>query len=426
MALQTSAVFGVNTNISEESYVNRGDLDEEIKLLLGRNTHIALRGDSKCGKSWLRKRCIPDAIVVQCRLSQTVSNIYEDVFGQLGISVVVEERESNNSEFHLSANSEIGIKILAKIGAEIYGATSNSENRTSVKIGNVKDSLRFFASCLLESGRRLVIEDYHYLSPDQRKSFSFDLKALWDYGAYIVVIGIWSENNLFLHLNPDLSGRVEERSIKWSDAELKKVVEKGSRALNITFSKEISGSIISDSFGTVGIVQTLALKTLDKNKIYESCNSNSEISDVSLYHSAAMDFAEQLNALYQTFANRVASGIRKRSNSTGIYAHILKIIVAEDDKALTSGFSADKIFEKANARESRIQKGNLVSALKNVDKLQVDVDGRGLVFSYDSNKKEVFIVDRQMLFYRKYSTVHWPFEEILSTSGESFEFDGNE
>jgi hypothetical protein len=50
----TSDVFGVSNEILPDSYVDRGQLDERIQLLLKRSTHIALRGESKCGKSWLR------------------------------------------------------------------------------------------------------------------------------------------------------------------------------------------------------------------------------------------------------------------------------------------------------------------------------------------------------------------------------------
>ncbi len=56
------------------------------------------------------------------------------------------------------------------------------------------------------------------MSVEERRHFAFDLKALWDYGVFITIIGVWSQNNMLIHLNPDLSGRIEEVSIYWSDA----------------------------------------------------------------------------------------------------------------------------------------------------------------------------------------------------------------
>lgn len=54
----TADVFGVSTNVREYSYVDRANLDKEITKLLRRDTHIALKGASKSGKSWLRQKCI--------------------------------------------------------------------------------------------------------------------------------------------------------------------------------------------------------------------------------------------------------------------------------------------------------------------------------------------------------------------------------
>jgi hypothetical protein len=45
--------------------------------------------------------------------------------------------------------------------------------------------------------------------------------------------------------------------------------------------------------------------------------------------------------------------------------------------------------------------------------LQVDEDGRGLILGYSSATEEITIVDRQMLLYRRYSTVKWPWEDLI-------------
>ena len=68
---------------------------------------------------------------------------------------------------------------------------------------------------------------------------------------------------------------------------------------------------------------------------------------------------------------------------------------------------------KAKQQEPRIQKPNLRAILTKIDSLQVDDEGRGLVISYDENKDEVSIVDKQLFLYRKYATVGWPWENII-------------
>ena len=130
-------------------------------------------------------------------------------------------------------------------------------------------------------------------------------------------------------------------------------------------------------------------------------------------------YAEQLNPLYQQFAKRVSGGIRKRSNSTGIYAHAMAVILRASDDELASGLPLDTIYNRAHEREPRIQKGNLRSVLEKFEGLQVDEEGRGLVLAYNEATEEITVVDMQLLLYRRYSTVSWPWETIITESSES-------
>ncbi len=414
MTYHINEVFGISTSILQPSYVDRGNLDADIQRLLGRNTHIALRGESKCGKSWLRQKNLPEAIVIQCRLNKKVKDIFVEALANLGLSVQSEHTSSGAIKTSLSASSDVSIPLLSRIKVALGLDYTSTTTIKSIYISNGVDDLKFFAEAINESGRRLVIEDFHYLHPTERRAFATDLKALWDYKTFVVIIGIWAENNLLLHLNPDLAARVEEMSIYWSDPELKAVLSKGAESMNIVFSKDICSNLVADSFGTVGILQKLTLSLLDAANIERSIPGSPKlIESQSAYLDVALAYAEQLNALYQTFATRLAKGIRQRKRATGIYAHMLKVVMDSTDKELTDGLHTDTIFSKARQREPRIQKANLRIILAKIDELQVDEEGRGLVISYDENKDEVSIVDKQLFLYRKYATVGWPWEKII-------------
>jgi len=183
-------------------------------------------------------------------------------------------------------------KILAKLS---FSQSLDRETKTvtkSLEVGRDLDDLRFVAEIINASGRRLVIEDFHYLSPAQRKSFAFDLKALWDYKTFVVIIGIWAENNLLLHLNPDLTLRIEEVPISWSSDDLRSVLENGSKALNIEFSSKLYRLFIDDAFGTVGILQKMALATLDEHGVDQTQNMLVKIDNERKYEDVAMHYAE--------------------------------------------------------------------------------------------------------------------------------------
>lgn len=412
-------VFGISTDILSPSYVDRGHLDAKLARLLRRDTHIALRGESKCGKSWLRQHAVPNAITVQCRLKKTVRDLYTDALSQLGLQLVKEKTTTSGFVGRLQAMGEVGVSILGKLRISPSTDYKRGVDEKSMPVGRDLDDLRFVSEIINASGRRLVIEDFHYLSLDERRAFAHDLKTLWDYKTFVVIIGIWAENNLLLHLNPDLTGRIEEVSIYWSAADLEQVIDRGSRALNIEITKDIRGRLVQDAYGTVGILQKLALALLDESGVGETKRTRQVVADQDKYDSVAMHYADQLNALYQTFASRVTGGIRKRQNSTGIYAHMLAVVMAADVEKLTEGLSTDEIYQAVHTREPRIQKGNLRQVLQRIDAIQVDDDGRGLILTYDENKDEVFVVDKQLFIYRKYATARWPWEHIIEQVNET-------
>jgi hypothetical protein len=253
------------------------------------------------------------------------------------------------------------------------------------------------------------------MSTDDRRAFSFDLKTLWDYGLFVVIVGVWSETNLLLHLNPDLSGRVVEISVDWSDKDLEQILYNGGNKLNIRFEPDIVKKLVDLAYANAGVLQQLVLLTLDDAGIYESNTEKSQVLSVVDYvDGAAMEYSEQLNPVYQQFSKNVSSGIRARKNSTGIYAYAMAVIIDAQDKELVEGLKANTIFEVAVKRQDRIQLGNLKSILEKIPELQVDNDGRGLILTYNSATEEVSVVDRQLLLYRRYATVKWPWEDMIA------------
>lgn len=419
MKKKTDEVFGMSNDILPDSYVDRGALDGELTRLLSRKIHIAIRGPSKSGKSWLRQRIIPNSIIVQCRLGSSNVDIYTAALSQLGVQLQVESTSKygikGTIEGQVAAGNDLIGKVTAKLSLDAAGELSGK----SVPVGRNINDLKFIAQLIIESGRRLIIEDVHYLSIEQREILAFDLKAMWDFGCFVTLVGVWGDANMFVRLNAELSGRVEELSIEWGPDDLREIIIKGSRALGIEFQRDIQNKAIVDAFGSAGLLQRLIIRTLDEAKIYEQQEPALKIDNSTWYDSAALYVADQLNGVYIKFGERVAAGIRTRSDATGIYAHAMAVIVEADDSMHMTGIPVDHIYAISHARQSRIQKSNLKSILSKIDSLQVDKDGRGLVVTYDSDEECVLNVDRQLLFYRKYLTVSWPWEELIAESDKT-------
>ena len=409
----TSDVFGLSANIREYSYVDRANLDKKISRLLRRDTHIALKGASKSGKSWLRQKCIPNSIVVQCRLGMTVEDIYKNALGSIGVAFDTSTTKSTTTTGEVNGQMELKVPALAK--AEVTGSVG-IEGEKSVTTDDFQRSianLEFIASAIGKSGKHLVIEDFHYLSIPERHRMAHDLKTLWDYKCFVILIGVWTQTNLLTSLNPDLTGRIEEIPILWSHEDLQAVIEKGSAVLNISIDEEIKKTLIRDSFGNVGILQILLLKLIeDEAGIDETSNVLICVTQPEFLERAAKSYADQFDGRYQQFAKLLSAGIRKRKKATGIYAYAMEAIVSAPDEALIDGFSRDDIFEITNSKP-RIKKGNLKTVLGKLVELQEPESGHELVISYDESIDAIFVVDRQLLFYRKYHTMRWPWEAMV-------------
>lgn len=310
MRRRVDEIFGISNTLRRESYVDRGRLDEELMKCLQRPVHVALRGESKCGKSWLRQSQLPNAITVQCRLGESVDDLYIDSLSQLDVQLSVEESSGGSFHGRVTAKGEAGIALLLEAGLETESQGPRHRQPTAAAIGRDIDDLRFVAEIIKASGRRLAIEDFHYLSTEERTRFAYDLKALWEYGCFVIVIGVWSQSNMLLYLNPDLSGRVREIPIYWSDEDLGRVLEKGGAALNIRFSRRFSERAVHDCFGNVGVLQKLIQLALDEIGFEYAQETIAAIEHLDQLEMASMVYAEQLIPLDQRYGRRGSRGVR--------------------------------------------------------------------------------------------------------------------
>lgn len=425
----TNEVFGVSPHINQYSYCNRSGLDGKFARLLRRNVHIAIKGPSKCGKSWLRQKCLNDAILVQCRLGMTADDIYRQALSSLGIRFDIQKSSETNFSAELSGGGEFKAPFLAKVEAGASGSVEHHQgSSTSLDFATSIQNLEFIATSIRNSGKRLVIEDFHYLDLETRAKLAFDLKSFWDYNCKVIIIGVWTQTNLLTYMNPDLTGRIEEISIEWTDDELLQVIDNGSQALKIQIDNNIKNDMIRDSFGNVGILQSLLLRLVeDEAGIEKTQDSNTRIVDPIFYDNAAKGYANQLDGLYQQFAQTLSTGIRQRKKkSTGIYALSMEAIVNATDRQLMKGFSRDDIYTITNGKEPRIKKGNLKSVLKKLVELQRPETGRSLVISYDESIDSVFAIDLQLLFYRKHHTMKWPWEEMAEEARQQSLFEDDD
>ena len=223
-------VFGISANVDSRSYVDRGGLDERFRRALGSQRHVAVHGGSKQGKSWLRTKGLrdSDAIVVQCQPNSSATSLLREALGRLGVVATLRMSETRDIEGTLDFKGAVELgKILAKAKVEgSAGATASSSATTETEpIGQTAADLLWVVRTIVASGKRLVLEDFHYLDEKTQREFAFLLKAMGEYGMFVLVVGVWPRDHLLTYYNGDLDGRIEDIHLTWEDSELAQVLQ---------------------------------------------------------------------------------------------------------------------------------------------------------------------------------------------------------
>jgi hypothetical protein len=402
-------VFGIATEVSAASYVNRGGLDERLEYLLRTQRHIAIHGDSKQGKSWLRSRLLgaEETIVVQCQIDTTPESLFREALGALDVRAELKRVGATQFEGQLdfTGGGELGNRLLGKVSVDA-SATGKAGKETETEtepIGKTPGDLSWVARTLAASERRLVIEDFHYVTEENRRAFSFILKALGDYGVHLIIVGVWPEDHLLTYYNGDLDGRVEDVRLRWSSDELEQVLRRGADALNVEFAEDLIAAMVNDAYGNVGLLQRLAEQLCIAEGVTETADELQVIGTGETLEAARRNVSDSMRARFQAFADDFVRGMKRMTEGLEVYKHLLRAFSAADSGELLEGI---------DSRDApAVRQSDLTQALDRVDRLQAKIGVRPLVLTYDRDRRRLFLADRSFLFFRKYGNPSWPWDE---------------
>jgi hypothetical protein len=412
-------VFGIATHVNQDSYIDRGGLDNKLGYYLRTERHVAIHGDSKQGKSWLRGNLLTedDTLVVQCQPESSPESILREALGQLGLNVELKRTGMTQFEGQLDvdATGEVGNFLLGKMKAEAGISVGGSKAETVERqpVGQQMTDLSWIARALKASGKRLVVEDFHYVTEENRKAFSFTLKALGDYGVYVILVGIWPEDHMLTYYNGNLDGRVEDLQLVWDDADLDAVLDKGSKALNITMTESLRVALVADAHGNVGLVQRLAEQVCIKAEIWERQDEPRTIDVGEELEAARQEVSDQMKSRYDAFADDFVRGMKRMKEGLAVYKHLLRAFTASKSDELTEGIDSSDLLERIQKShpDPPIRGSDLTQALDRVDRLQIKIGVQPPVLTYNHDRRRLFLADRSFLFYRQHGNPTWPWDK---------------
>lgn len=409
-------VFGITASVPTFTYVDRQNLDGRFAYLLESDRHIVIYGSSKQGKTSLRRKQLSesDCVVVPCRPDFTIESIYAEIRRQLDARDFTELKVSNSAEgaIKLEVKGKTGIPLIAQgeAGGEFEGALGRESEATHLLESNA-ESLVYLAGLIKESGKRVVIEDFHYLSEEERRRLAFDMKALWDASVFIIVIGVWAEHNLLTLYNNDLDGRVEEIDIQWNKDDLQSVVDKGEAALNIKFGDHLKKAFLDDASGSVGLLQRMLEEACLVTAVYHTQDQAIVIDDLNVADQSRAKICTGQENRYHGFVEIVGKGFKDPERTKlKMYYHLVRVCIDSPDDELLKGIDRQVLLSRIQSLEGGANLSVLSAALSRLNRLQAERKISPPVLVYNSIARKVALVDRELLFFRKYTKSEWPWQ----------------
>jgi hypothetical protein len=409
-------VFGITTSVPTYTYVDRAGLDGQFEHLLRSDRHVVIYGASKQGKTSLRRKLLPerDCIVVPCKPEHKLEDLYREIRRQLGVKDQTGSKSTNGLSGTATAEAKGGMHVPLLAKAEAGGAVEGTVSRvTEETFAHVTDegSLVALADDIKRSGKRVIIEDFHYLSEEERNRLAFELKAFWDRSVFFIIIGVWAEQNLLTVYNNDLNGRVEEIDVRWEGPDLQQVVSKGEEALNVLFDGPIKDALVADAAGNVGLLQRLAEKLCMNSGIVESKGEVRVVDDLGVVENSRNQVCASQENRYHTFVALVGAGFKDPERTKlKLYHHLVRVCYEAGESELLSGITRQVLLSRIQRFEPDANMSVLSAALSRLNRLQSDRKIFPPVLAYNNVAKTVSLVDREFLFFRNHTKRLWPWE----------------
>ena len=268
-----------------------------------------------------------------------VEEVWRTALQRAGVAHPTTSITTKEAETHVEGSVEISASlplIASTSGTGEAGFTNTNSDEEERKLVQADSYLPLLASHLRENKKRLILEDFHYLPDEVRKSVAFGLKALYEENAYAVIIGIWSEQNLLTYYNGDLTGRIEEINLTWDEQELSQVLSQGEGALNIEIAPGLKQQMIEASFQNVGLLQRLAEKICIEAGVLSSQTTKKTISDIEFLKKAIEQLVSDIRQRYINIAEVFEASMRSDAVLM-LYARIYNELIDAANEELTKG-----------------------------------------------------------------------------------------
>jgi hypothetical protein len=413
----TDAIYGITRDIPL-NYTSRGSVDERLVENLTREKHLIIYGSSKQGKTSLRKYCLKDSdyITVQCASRWTIEDILANILKRAGFMVTQSEKRTVSGKNKIIASIKASIfGVGSEVGGEKETTNSSEVTKSELELdpSDVNDVMAALSQ--IKFDRYIVLEDFHYLPIETQKDFAVALKAFHE-GSKIcfIIIGVWLEENRLVVYNGDLTGRVVAiNADQWSESELREVIEKGEKLLNVRFAEDFKNTLIRESYGSVYVVQEASRQACLAGGVTHTQTHTKHVGKELNVSEIVREVVNQQGARYMSFLSQFAAGFQE--TRLEMYKWLLYPVLSADPSKLERGFKQAELrraLKEQHPSGESLNPGNLTQALQSVASLQVAKDIKPIILDYDQTNLTLNVVDRGFVIWLNYQNKNDLFEEL--------------
>lgn len=384
------------------TYVDRvqHELEKRVSRALARGYSIvSITGPTKCGKTVLCRRVIgtDSAIWVEGGLVKDENDFWMHVGSQIEATRIHSVSETT------SDNTALGANAIAKFDtstSSTYGTSAEAVNRN-------KDAV---FSLVRESGKHIVIDDFHYIDRNEQTQIIRSLKSLVFNGNDVFLLPIPHHAHDTIQAEPEMSGRFQHIEIPtWDRDELKQIASEGFPALRVRCDDRLVENMVDEAFGSPMLMQTFCSDLCIDRDILETQSADVELSFNAVDMTAIYERTSR-DAGYPIF-RKLSQGPQSRSDriprhmvdgtSGDIYQAVLKAI-AETGPEPEIQYDILRTQLRNILVEQPPQKHEITNALRHMARIaKEEIEGEPPI-EWDQDNDMLYITSPYLIFYMRW------------------------
>lgn len=415
------------------TYIPRAERELEGKLRSVEDNLcklVTLTGSTKSGKTVLANRIFPRsagvAIWIDGGSIDTEETFWREIHAQIDEDeeLTRESGDTTASGVKGEISGEGGVPLFAK--AKGKGALERTDERSHSKQTKPVQGIKARAIRMLrESGRPLIVDDFHYLERAAQGSIVRALKPLVFEGHAVVFIAIPHRRYDVVRVEKEMTGRVLSIPVpSWTDEELYQIASVGFPKLAINIDDRISRSLAAEAYGSPHLMQEfcreVAKDRLAANDLHS--HSASQFAGERLFKSSA-------EATGKIIFDKLAKGPRQRTDrmqrplvgggTADIYRVILLALSHISPGLNVIDYEVLRNAIRAVLTDNIPQVNEVTRVLEKMAEIAAKDESSVAVLDWDSDEQKLHITDPFFAFFLKWSEEYIRSQPFPAKAGDT-------